>query len=170
MSGTPKRAVAAATLLVLLLGSGPVSAASEPHTFVELHFREGCGGTGTVVLDNSAILGGIDRVDVAWSPARPITAGTLLGDISQSPNVQLFLDDGTLVYAATGVPIVGGFQVLATLDCSTIPYAVVSGLPNTSVGSGPGPLPIALMLFVVAGIIAAWAFARSRRPRPRLAS
>lgn len=165
MSRIPERPVAAVILLVVLLGADPVSAATEPSTFVELHFLEGCTGTGTVVMDNSALLGGIDRVDVAWSDATPIIAGTLLRDVSEPPNIQLLLDDGTLVYAATGVPITGGFQVLATLNCSTIPYAVAPGIPNTGMRSGPALLPIALVVFVAAGI-AGWGLRRSRWLRP----
>lgn len=172
MSGI-RRVVAASAVSVFLLVAGVETTGGSigvPITRVELSFVEGCSGTGTMVIDNVNIVGRVDRIDVSWSPSMPIRATSLLLDDSAPSSVQLLLDDGTLVYAAMGVPGADGFEVLATLDCSTIPYAVVSGLPNTSVGSGPGPLPIALMLFVVAGIIAAWAFARSRRPRPRLAS
>lgn len=148
----------AVSALLLLPGVGtPGGAIGVPHTRVELQFVDGCSGAGTIVIDNATTVARVERIDVAWSPSMPVRAGSLLLDDSAPPNVQLFLDDGTLVYAATGAPGVQGFEVLATLDCSTIPYSVVAGLPNTAMPSGREfPPPVALALLVIAALITSW--------------
>lgn len=167
-------------ILLVLLGTLIIPRQAESATITEsetvIRFPPGCEGSGSYLQWNRTLVPTIeerlsqtDAAPIEWSTAVPID---LLGGSPAIPGQELVFvllaADGSVLYQQAyelvqGADGVGRFRLVATLDCSTVPYRAAQ-LPSASMPA-PTPLPLAIVTLIVAAIFASWAAIRlARRP------